>query len=87
MNRKPIDQTSVPLAGQFKMARVGLNLTVRELADISNLNKATIVRIESGMSVRVSTAKAVRDELEAKGARFLSDAEGEELFVAIPKNK
>ena len=67
------------------MARVGLDLTVRELAQIADVNKATIVRFEAGMSVREATAKAVREQLEAKGARFLSDANSNEVLVAIPK--
>ena len=67
------------------MARVGLDLTVRELAKIANVNKATIVRIEAGMTVREATAKAVREQLEAKGARFLTDIDSKELLVAIPK--
>ena len=85
MKTMAIKQTSSPLAEQYKMARVGLDLTVRELAQIANVNKATIVRIEAGMSVRETTAKTVREQLEAKGARFLTDIDSKEMLVAIPK--
>jgi len=67
------------------MARVGLDLTVRDLAQIAQVNKATIVRIEAGMTVRETTAAAIRAKLEAKGARFLTDEDDKEVFVAIPK--
>ena len=85
MKTMAIQQISFPLAEQYKMARVGLDLTVRDLAQIAEVNKATIVRIEAGMSVREATATAVREKLEAKGARFLTDVENNELLVAIPK--
>lgn len=85
MKTMAIKQMSSPLAEQYKMARVGLDLTVRELAEIADVNKATVVRIEAGMSVREATAKAIRAQLEAKGARFLTDTDSKEILVAIPK--
>ena len=86
MKTLAIKQISSPLAEQFKMARVGLDLTVRDLAEIAQVNKATIVRIEAGMTVRETTAAAIRAKLEAKGARFLTDEDDKEVLVAIPKN-
>ena len=85
MKTLAIKQISSPLAEQFKMARVGLDLTVRDLAQIAQVNKATIVRIEAGMTVRETTATAIRAKLEAKGARFLTDEDDKEVLVAIPK--
>jgi predicted transcriptional regulator len=52
------------------MARVGLNLSIRELAQLSDMNKATIVRIEAGYPVRESSLSSVRETLESKGAMF-----------------
>jgi len=54
----------------LRMARVGIGLTVRELATISGTNKATIVRIEAGNSARSTTLSHIREILEAQGARF-----------------
>lgn len=86
MTTMAIKQIPSPSAEHYKMARVGLDLTVRDLAEIAHVNKATIVRIEAGLNVRDATAKAIRQKLEEKGARFLTDANEKEILVAIPKS-
>jgi len=56
--------------------KVGINsqnawkLAVRDLAQLTGMNKATIVRLEAGKSVRESSIDSIRDVLEAKGVRF-----------------
>ena len=35
-------------ATHIRMARVGVKLSIRELAELARINKATIVRIEAG---------------------------------------
>lgn len=57
-------------ARHIRMARAGLHISIRELAELTSLNKATIVRIEAGESVRASSWDAVRNCLEEKGAEF-----------------
>ncbi len=67
----------------MRMARSGLNLTVRDLAEISNVNKATIVRIEAGMPVRHSTLLAVKQALEARGALFYECDVSKKILVSV----
>ncbi len=65
------------------MARSGLGLSVRELAELAGVNKATIVRLEAGTSVRDSTLGVVRQALESAGAEFLSCEEVDLVVVGI----
>ena len=65
------------------MARSGLGLSVRELAELAGVNKATIVRLEAGTSVRESTLEVVRQALESAGAEFLSFDEVGLVVVGI----
>ncbi len=59
-------------------------MTVRELATLSGTNKATIVRIEAGKTVRDSTLALVRKILESKGARFYKADETQKVIVELP---
>ena len=68
-----------------KMARAGLGLTVRELAEAAGLDKATIVRFEAGIKTRITTVEKIRNALESFGAEF-PDFEGG-LGVAIHDDK
>ena len=70
-------------ARHLRMARVGLDLTVRELAALSNVNKATIVRIEAGYPVRESSVLAVREALEDRGAKFVICNDSNAVLVGI----
>ena len=67
------------------MARAGLGLTVRELAEAAGLDKATIVRFEAGIRTRNTTVEKIRNALESFGAEF-PDFEGG-LGVAIHNGK
>ena len=68
-----------------KMARAGLGLTVRELAEAAGLDKATIVRFEAGIRTRHTTVAKIRTALESFGAQFPDFEDG--LGVAIHNNK
>lgn len=70
-------------ACHVRMARSGLDLTVRELAAAANMNKATIVRIEAGYPVREATVTAVRTALESLGARFVICNSANDVLVGI----
>ena len=70
----------------LRMARSGLGLSIRELAELSGMNKATIVRLEAGTSVRSSTLAAVRQVLESQGAEFLSCDKKGRVAVSIKRD-
>lgn len=68
----------------IRMARSGLGLSVRDLAQLANVNKATIVRLEAGLQpARPSTIAAVRGALENAGAQFLSGDGDDVIAVSI----
>ena len=54
-----------------KMARAGLGLSVRDLAEAAALDKATIVRFEAGAKTRQTTVAKIRSALEDLGATFV----------------
>ena len=58
---------------QCKMARVGLGLGVRDLAELADVSPNTITRFERGENLQVRTVRAIREALENKGAMFLKD--------------
>ena len=55
---------------QCKMARIGLGLGVRDLAELADVSPNTITRFERGEKLRPRTIKAIREALEGKGAEF-----------------
>lgn len=61
------------LASQCRMARAALKLTVRELAERAGVSHDTIVRIEGGEELKVSTLAKVREALEAAGVIFVEE--------------
>lgn len=77
------DQPGEITATQIRMARAGLNLTVRDLAEKAGVNKATIVRMEAGHAPRASSLNAVRDVLEAYGVAFVICEETNSVAVSL----
>ena len=69
----------------LRMARAGLQLSIRELAILCHVNKATIVRIESGQAVRNSTLSVIRETLEGLGANFWQCHTNHEVLVSVEK--
>ena len=65
------------------MARVGVKLSIRELAELATVNKATIVRIEAGKPVRENTLKSVRLVLEEKEASFWKCDRLNQVMISI----
>lgn len=55
---------------QCKMARVGLGLGVRDLAELADVSPNTITRFERGENLQVRTVKAIKEALEKRGAEF-----------------
>ena len=70
-------------ASHLRMARGGLQFSIRDLAALCHVNKATIVRLEAGHPVRESTRANVRKTLEDHGAEFWQCRELGEVVVGI----
>lgn len=58
-------------AVQCKMARVALDLGVRQLAELAKVAPGTISRLESGEELKERTIDAIRAALEAAGIVFI----------------
>lgn len=56
---------------QCRMARAGLGLGVRELADLAGTSPNTITRLERGEQLQPRTLAAIRTALEKAGATFI----------------
>ncbi|POF63247.1 hypothetical protein KMAL_11550 [Novacetimonas maltaceti] len=61
---------------QCKMARAGLNLGVRELAELAQVSTNTITRLERGESLYPRTVEAIRAALEDAGVEFIAENGG-----------
>ena len=55
---------------QCRMARAGLGLGVRELADAAKVSTNTVTRLERGESLYPRTIEAIRKIFEAAGVEF-----------------
>ena len=62
--------TYLPTPDEFRQARESLKLGVRDLSRRVGCLNATIRRLEEGALVPTVLAYAVRDALEAAGAKF-----------------
>ncbi|PYD60106.1 transcriptional regulator [Novacetimonas maltaceti] len=58
------------------MARAGLNLGVRELAELAQVSTNTITRLERGESLYPRTVEAIRAALEDAGVEFIAENGG-----------
>lgn len=58
------------------MARVGLGLSVLDLAKLASVSPNTITRLERGERLLPRTLKTVRSALETAGAEFLDENGG-----------
>lgn len=69
---------------QLKMARVALNLGVREAAELTGVSTFTITQIEGDKPVKESTITKVRTALETAGVIFIAE-NGEGPGVRLKK--
>lgn len=60
---------------QCKMARIALDLGVRDLAQLAVVSPDTIARLERGEVLREKTVATIRVALERLGIIFLKDGE------------
>jgi transcriptional regulator with XRE-family HTH domain len=58
------------------MARAALRITVRDLAERTELDKGTIIRVESGAGAHALTLRQIRQVLEAAGVEFIDEVAG-----------
>ncbi|WP_179955999.1 helix-turn-helix domain-containing protein [Pannonibacter tanglangensis] len=70
---------------QCKMARVALDLSVRDLATLANVSTNTISRLERGDELKPRTVDAIRAALETAGVIFI-DENGEGPGVRLRKS-
>jgi len=70
---------------QCRMARAGLSLGVRELAESARVSVGTVSRFESGQGVPEMTVGLFQKALERAGAEFVS--EGGDVGVWLRKGK
>lgn len=61
---------------QCKMARVALNLGIRDLAKLSKVAPATISRLEAGEELKPRTVEAIQGALETAGVEFIAENGG-----------
>lgn len=71
---------------QCRMARVALDLGVRELAEAAQVSTNTITRFEKGDELKPRTVEAIRSALEAAGIIFIAE-NGEGPGVRLRKDK
>jgi transcriptional regulator with XRE-family HTH domain len=55
------------------MARAGLSLGVRELAELAKVSPDTIARLERGEELKDRTIEAIKSALEAAGVVFVDE--------------
>lgn len=61
---------------QCKMARVALDLGIRDLAVMAKVAPGTISRLEAGEELKERTVTAIRAALEAAGVEFIAENGG-----------
>lgn len=62
----------MPTPEQIRMARAGLGISVRELAEASDVAESTILRFETGKGgMQTGTLARLRSALEAEGVVFI----------------
>lgn len=54
------------------MARTALNISNAQLAELADVAPNTVSRFERGLDVRMSSVRAMREALEARGAVFIT---------------
>lgn len=71
---------------QSKMARVALDLGVRDLAKLAKVAPGTVSRFEAGEELKERTVDALRSALESAGVIFI-DENGEGPGVRLRKDR
>ena len=61
---------------QCRMARAGLSIGARELAEAARVSVSTITRFEAGQVVHEMTLALIQTALERNGIEFVADSSG-----------
>ncbi|MBL3553183.1 MULTISPECIES: helix-turn-helix domain-containing protein [Rhodovulum] len=61
---------------QCRMARSGLSMGVRELAEAAGVSTNTITRLEKGEALKPRTLEAIQSAFEAAGVEFIPENGG-----------
>jgi len=62
----------MPTPEQIRMARAGIGVSVRQLAEMSGVAESTILRFESSKGgMQTGTLTRIRNALEGKGVVFI----------------
>lgn len=69
---------------QCRMARAGLGMSVRDLADRAQVSTNTISRLEAGEELKPRTVEAIQRALEEAGVIFVAE-NGEGPGVRLKK--
>lgn len=70
---------------QCRMARAGLDWSQKDLAERSDVARATLTNFESGDAVpQRNNLSRIRGEFEKAGARFVTSEDGRESGVFFP---
>lgn len=68
---------------QCRMARAGLGWQLAHLADLSGVNRRTIIRFEHGQTVRSESVEALRQCFAAHGVEFIDG--GKRVGIAVKR--
>ena len=60
---------------QLRMARAALGMSVRELAELANIDKNTVTRCEAGLRVMSDSLEKLERVLVLQGAVFIGEDE------------
>jgi transcriptional regulator with XRE-family HTH domain len=67
---------------QCRMARAGLSISTRELADAARVSVSTITRFEAGQSIPSMTVGLFQKALERQGVDFVSNGPAVGLWLS-----
>jgi hypothetical protein len=79
----PFSASNTMTPDQVKMAMAVLELTVRELATITNLSPGTIMRLRFGAIVSSESRTIVKNYLSDQGVDFIDPTNEHEATIAI----
>jgi transcriptional regulator with XRE-family HTH domain len=63
-------------AAQCRMARAALEIDIRKLAEMADVSKGTIERLEKGETLKPATVEKVQTCLEKAGVEFVPENGG-----------
>jgi transcriptional regulator with XRE-family HTH domain len=69
---------------QCRMARAGLSIGARELAEAARVSVSTVTRFEAGQVVHEMTLALIQSALERYGIEFVADSSGVGAWLRKP---